>query len=59
MTESGDDDHEFFDSNALKTGDTRLDMLLTMCLPFVIRFLFDAVGRFNSSGTTTTGINGG
>jgi hypothetical protein len=31
--------------NALKTGDTRLDMLLAMCLPFVIRFLFDAVGR--------------
>jgi chaperone BCS1 len=57
MSESGesDHDHDFFDSmggfqtmgilNALKTGDTRLDMLLAMCLPFVIRFLFDAVGR--------------
>jgi chaperone BCS1 len=55
MAESGDHDHDFFDStgglqtmgilNALKTGDTRLDMLLAMCLPFVIRFLFDAVGR--------------
>jgi chaperone BCS1 len=55
MAESVDSDHDFFDSmgglqtmgilNALKTGDTRLDMLLAMCLPFVIRFLFDAVGR--------------
>jgi hypothetical protein len=55
MSESGESDHYFFDSmggfqtmgilNALKTGDTRLDMLLAMCLPFVIRFLFDAVGR--------------
>jgi SpoVK/Ycf46/Vps4 family AAA+-type ATPase len=57
MPESGDSDHDydFFDSmgglqtmgilNALKTGDTRLDMFLAMCIPFVIRFLFDAVGR--------------
>jgi chaperone BCS1 len=55
MSESSESDHDFFDSmggfqtmgilNALKTGDTRLDMLLAMCLPFVIRFLFDAVGR--------------
>lgn len=55
MTESDDSDHDFFDGmgglqtmgilNALKTGDARLDMILAMCLPFVIRFLFDAAGR--------------
>lgn len=57
MTESSDSDHDhdFFVSmgdlhsmgilNALKTGDTRLDMVLAMCIPFVIRFLYDAVGR--------------
>jgi hypothetical protein len=55
MTISDDSDHDFFDSmgglqtrdilNALKIGDTRLDMLLAMCQPFVFIFLFDAIGR--------------
>jgi len=55
MTDSEGGDHTFSDNmggiqtmgilNALKTGDPRLDMILAMCLPFAIRFLFDLVGR--------------
>jgi mitochondrial chaperone BCS1 len=32
--------------NALKTGDARLDMILAMCIPFVIRFVFDLMTNF-------------
>lgn len=55
MGDSEGGDNAFFDDmgglqtmgilNALKTGDPTLDMLLAMCLPFVIKFIFDASSR--------------
>ena len=32
--------------NALKTGDVHIDMIIAMCVPFLLRILFKWVGKF-------------
>jgi len=34
--------------NALRTGNPTIDLILAMCLPFLIRFLFGALGRLEN-----------
>ena len=33
--------------NALKTGDMRVDMVITMCIPFLLKYLFSVIGSIN------------
>ena len=33
--------------NALKTGDMRVDMIIAMCIPFLLRYLFSLLGNIN------------
>jgi chaperone BCS1 len=58
MSEHGDDGGAAFGGmgglqmmgimNALKTGDVRMDMLVAMCIPIVLRLAFDLVTRLSS-----------
>jgi hypothetical protein len=33
--------------NALKTGDIKMDMMIAMCLPFVLRWMFNFIHNIN------------
>jgi chaperone BCS1 len=33
--------------NALKTGDMRVDMIIAMCIPFLLRYVFSLIGSIN------------
>ncbi|KAI2496113.1 hypothetical protein MHU86_18390 [Fragilaria crotonensis] len=33
--------------NALKTGDMRVDMVIAMCIPFLLRYVFSLIGSIN------------
>ena len=33
--------------NALKTGDVKVDMMIAMCLPFLLRYFSSFIGNIN------------